>query len=180
MLKPRDALGRPIDCFERVDAYFRNMRLYPGNLRMRVRFLDKIYAAALDGDYTAAEHEMVLRMLLEEAEAEEDASYRYVDLAYAHKVKKGLGSDAEVPVERAAETVMATEKLREIPEWMLEDLRERNMTRSLSFVEAMKSDEEALELYNVNISRDHFFHPDLPAAPRARDSREAGPQGGRP
>lgn len=37
-----------IDCMERVDAYFRNMHLYHDDIVIRVRFLNKIFKAAMD------------------------------------------------------------------------------------------------------------------------------------
>ena len=148
-----------IECNPRVDAYFNNMKLYENNILIRVRFLHKIFKAALDKNYTFEEHEMVLKMLVEDSLKCESQDYKILGLCFSYKIKKILNSNIEVPIIKSENTIMGTTYGdAEIPEEAKKILIERGITSTFKLAEAIKPDEEAMELYNVHIARDHFFY----------------------
>ena len=65
---------RSLDCKERVEAYFHNMAKYEKDIVIHVRFLDKIFHAAMD-DYTKEEKLWVLDKLIDTAANEKELNY---------------------------------------------------------------------------------------------------------
>lgn len=148
-----------IECKPRVDAYFNNMKLYENDVLIRVRFLHKIFKAALDKNYSYEEHEMVLKMLVEDSLNCEAIDYKVLGLCFAWKIKKIINSNIEVPIIKSENTIMGTTYGDvEIPEEVKKILIERGITSTFALAESVKPDEEAMELFNVHIARDHFYH----------------------
>ena len=80
-------------------------------------------------------------------------------MLFCYKIKKAIGSDIEVPIIKSEKVVKGVDyEHREAPEAIKKQLIERNNKLTLAFMEAAKPDEEALELYNVYISQDHFYY----------------------
>ena len=76
-----------LDCKERVEAYFRNMNKYENDIDIHVRFLDKIFHAAMD-NYNTEEKLWILKELLNTANQESDEIYKTIDLSYCYKINR--------------------------------------------------------------------------------------------
>lgn len=149
-----------IDCMERVVAYFENMHKYDNDVQIKVRFLDKIFKAAVDKNYSYEEKIKVLRMLIEDIhlmEKEGNDVYAVLDACYCYKLNKALNAGLNVPMWRSREMVNATACLVDkIPDKIYEDMKKRHPS-TLDFAASISPDDEILELYNVQIAEDHFY-----------------------
>ena len=96
-----------LGCKERVEPYFRNMAKYEKDLIIHVRFLDKIFHAAMD-DYDVEEKTWVLNELLSYANSEKELQYKLLDLCYAYRINKILGTNMDVPVIHSEDTIIAS------------------------------------------------------------------------
>ena len=148
-----------LDCKERVEPYFRNMAKYEKDLIIHVRFLDKIFHAAMD-DYDVEEKTWVLNELLSYANSEKELQYKLLDLCYAYRINKILGTNIDVPVIHSEDTIIASICSDDlvIPDSMMNYLKSRPELTTLKLKESLESDKELLELYNVQISKDHFVY----------------------
>ncbi|MBQ9232541.1 MAG: hypothetical protein IJ167_00710 [Lachnospiraceae bacterium] len=148
-----------LDCKERVEPYFRNMAKYENDLVIHVRFLDKIFHAAMD-DYDVEEKTWVLNELLSYANSEKELQYKLLDLCYAYRINKILGTNIDVPVIFSEDTIIASICSDDlvIPDSMMNYLKSRPELTTLKLKEVLESDKELLELYNVQISKDHFIY----------------------
>lgn len=148
-----------LGCKERVEPYFRNMAKYEKDLIIHVRFLDKIFHAAMD-DYDVEEKTWVLNELLSYANSEKELQYKLLDLCYAYRINKILGTNMDVPVIHSEDTIIASICSDDlvIPDSIMEYLKNRPGQNTLKLKEVLESDKELLELYNVQISKDHFVY----------------------
>lgn len=148
-----------LGCKERVEPYFRNMAKYEKDLVIHVRFLDKIFHAAMD-DYDVEEKTWVLNELLSYANSEKELQYKLLDLCYAYRINKILGTNFDVPVIYSEDTIIASICSDDlvIPDSMMNYLKSRPELTTLKLKEVLESDKELLELYNVQISKDHFIY----------------------
>ena len=148
-----------LECKERVESYFRNMAKYEKDLIIHVRFLDKIFHAAMD-DYIESEKTWILKELISYAENEVDMVYKILDLCYAFKINKINENNIDVPIIPSDDTIIAsvcTDDLT-LPDSMMEYLKKKPGQTTLKLKENLESDKEILELYNVQISKDHFIY----------------------
>ena len=148
-----------LDCKERVEPYFRNMAKYENDLVIHVRFLDKIFHAAMD-DYDIKEKIWVLDKLLSYANSEEELEYKILDLCYAYRINKILDANINIPIIFSENIILASvcsDDLK-ISDSMMNYLKNRPGQNTLKFKEVLESDKELLELYNVQISKDHFIY----------------------
>lgn len=148
-----------LGCKERVEPYFRNIAKYEKDLIIHVRFLDKIFHAAMD-DYDVEEKTWVLNELLSYANSEKELQYKLLDLCYAYRINKILGTNMDVPVIHSEDTIIASICSDDlvIPDSIMEYLKNRPGQNTLKLKEVLESDKELLELYNVQISKDHFVY----------------------
>lgn len=148
-----------LGCKERVEPYFRNMAKYEKDLIIHVRFLDKIFHAAMD-DYDVEEKTWVLNELLSYANSEKELQYKLLDLCYAYRINKILGTNMDVPVIHSEDTIIASICSDDlvIPDSMMNYLKSRPELTTLKLKESLESDKELLKLYNVQISKDHFVY----------------------
>ena len=150
-----------IDCMERVEAYFDNMHKYHEDVQIRVRFLAKIFKAAVDQNYSIDERLKVLKMLMNDIQCMKDKGeddYAILDACYCYKLNKILNAGLNVPVWRLENTLIATPcSNRKIPDKIKKDM-EKNHPITLSFAESLSPDKEIIELYNVQIAEDHFYY----------------------
>ena len=148
-----------LGCKERVEPYFRNMAKYENDLVIHIRFLDKIFHAAMD-DYDVEEKTWVLNELLSYANSEKELQYKILDLCYAYKINEILDTNIDVPIIFSENTILASvvsDNLK-IPDSIMEYLKNRPGQNTLKLKEVLESDKELLELYNVQISKDHFIY----------------------
>lgn len=147
-----------IDCKERVEAYFNNMNKYKNDLDIKVRFLDKIFKASIDENYTNDEHVYVLRKLLNQSKNESDIEYKILDLCYCFKINKIINANLEIPIIRSKDTIKATLCFDgNMPKDVYEKLQKREGQLTIKFANSLKPDKEILELFNVEIAQDHFY-----------------------
>lgn len=148
-----------LGCKERVEPYFRNMAKYEKDLIIHVRFLDKIFHAAMD-DYDVEEKTWVLNELLSYANSEKELQYKLLDVCYAYRINKILGTNMDVPVIHSEDTIIASICSDDlvIPDSMMNYLKSRPELTTLKLKESLESDKELLKLYNVQISKDHFVY----------------------
>ena len=148
-----------LGCKERVEPYFRNMAKYENDLVIHIRFLDKIFHAAMD-DYDVEEKTWVLNELLSYANSEKELQYKLLDLCYAYRINKILGTNMDVPVIHSEDTIIASICSDDlvIPDSIMEYLKNRPGQNTLKLKESLESDKELLKLYNVQISKDHFVY----------------------
>lgn len=135
------------------------MAKYEKDLIIHVRFLDKIFHSAMD-DYDVEEKTWVLNELLSYANSEKELQYKLLDLCYAYRINKILGTNIDVPVIFSEDTIIASICSDDlvIPDSMMNYLKSRPELTTLKLKEVLESDKELLELYNVQISKDHFIY----------------------
>ena len=147
-----------LDCKERVEAYFRNMNKYENDIDIHVRFLDKIFHAAMD-NYNTEEKLWILKELLNTANQESDEIYKTIDFSYCYKINRINNNGLEIPIIRSKETIQATVCHEvEIPPEINAFLEKRPGQPTLKLAENLRPDEELLSLYNVKIAKDHFIY----------------------
>lgn len=165
-------------CEERISTYIRNMALYPDDVPLRVRFLYKIWKVTLNTEwtkivsgreYTAEEKAWILKTLVETSGHESDERYAALGFLFAYKMNKVLQLPGlEIPVRRLEPMLKTGPDLKPLPEKIRQSLRERKMGRQIAFVwSSLEPDEEALELFNIEIARDYFFYPGFTASSSA-------------
>ena len=150
-----------LDCKERAEAYFHNMAKYEKDIVVHVRFLNKIFHAAMD-DYSIEDRLWLLNKLIDTANEEEDQDYKALDFCYAYKINKidDLGCDDRIEIfklENVLEAGICSDDT-VVPETIMDYLKKRPGQPTIKFIESLHSDEELLELFNVKIPRDHFFY----------------------
>lgn len=148
-----------LGCKERVEPYFRNMAKYENDLVIHIRFLDKIFHAAMD-DYDVEEKTWVLNELLSYANSEKELQYKILDLCYAYKINEILDTNIDVPIIFSENTILASvvsDNLK-IPDSIMEYLKNRPGQNTLKLKEVLESDKELLKLYNVQITKSHFIY----------------------
>ena len=152
---------RSLDCKERVEAYFHNMAKYEKDIVIHVRFLDKIFHAAMD-DYTKEEKLWVLDKLIDTAANEKELNYKVLDFVYAYRINKigSMSRDSDIEIIKLDDVLEATPCSDGVvvPEPIMNYLKNRPGLTTLKLIELLESDKEILDLYNVKISKDHFVY----------------------
>lgn len=148
-----------INCNDRTDAYFRNMQKYENDIDIRVRFLDKIFKAAIDHDYSLEEKVNVLKKLLSITNEEKDQNYKVLNLCYCYKLNNILGANLNVPIIKLENTLKADICFdRKLPNEVINILNEKKNKLTFKFAESKEPDVECLKLFNIEIPKDHFFY----------------------
>ena len=152
---------RSLDCKERVEAYFNNMAKYEKDIVIHVRFLDKIFHAAMD-NYTNEEKLWILDKLIDTASKEKELTYEVLDFVYAYRINKigSMGRDSDIEIIKLDDVLEATPCSDgvDVPEPIMNYLKNRPGQTTLKFIESLESDKEILDLYNVKIAKDHFVY----------------------
>lgn len=143
---------------ERTEAYFNNMSKYEKDIDIHVRFLDKIFKAATDKEYSYDEKLWILKTLINTTTQEKNIDYKILNLCYCYKINKILDSKLSIPEIKSENKLKATFcSTKNIPEKVYDHLKNRPNNITLNFVDSLKPDSEILEIYNVEIAKDHFY-----------------------
>ena len=143
---------------ERTEAYFKNMNKYENDINIHIRFLDKIFKAATDLEYSLENKIYILKKLLEISNNELNIDYKILNLCYCYKLNNILNAKLNIPIVKSDNEIIADICYdRNLPKEVLSIL-ENNNSLTLKLAETRLPDKECLNLYNVKISKDHFFY----------------------
>ena len=146
-------------CEQRCNAYFgsMNMERYEKDYRLRCRFLYKIYQAGISPMYTVDERKELVYRLIEDASKRNDENNKVLNFVCAYKIVEYNGFNIEVPKIRLDETLYITNPPLEPTEDMIRVMNESGRyERNMKFLDALRGNEEILEIYNVYIEKNYF------------------------
>lgn len=144
---------------ERVKTYISFMNEDEKNgCNIRERYLfRKIYQAAIDIRYTDDEKRKIFDMFVANALSQEEIKLKALDLFVAYKIAKFNGYElSDVPIVKLDKTYDLLGEIREFPSDLIEQVKQENIRhyeRMLSFMEGSKPDKEALDIFNIRISK---------------------------
>lgn len=146
-------------CEQRCNAYFgsMNMEQYEKDYRLRCRFLYKIYQAGISPMYTVDERKELVYRLIEDAAKRNDENNKVLNFVCAYKIAEYNSFNIEVPKIRLDETLYITNPPLELSEDMIRTMKEcGRYERNMKFFDALRGNEEILEIYNVYIEKNYF------------------------
>lgn len=146
-------------CEQRCNAYFgsMNMEQYENDYRLRCRFLYKIYQAGISPMYTVDERKELVYRLIEDAAKRNDENNKVLNFVCAYKIAEYNGFNIEVPKIRLHETLYIANPPLEPTQDMIRVMKERGRyERNMKFLDAVRGNDEILEIYNVYIEKNYF------------------------
>ncbi len=121
-----------------------------------IRELRKFFQLGIDDFYSEDQRKTVIQELIKEGESRKDNEEKAVFFLFAYKLNKANNFDVEVPVLYLDETLIINDYPNKMPEEALKIFRDKDKELCARRYKEALPDEEALEIFNVQIIPGYF------------------------
>lgn len=144
------------NALDKMEAYLSNMVKYDDNMII-VRFLNKIYRLVVRDFHSIDECMSLMTYLANFVKNDENVDRKCLCSLYLHKICIEMSCDVEFPVIRSNDLISVSVEYRPMPDEVKKIFEKTGHMSPIVFAESSKPDEDALNLFNVYISKDHFY-----------------------
>ncbi len=143
---------------ERLETYLNFIKKIRGNEHLQgiIRELRKFFQLGIDDFYSEDQRKTVIQEIIKEGESRKDNEEKAVFFLFAYKLNKANNFDVEVPVFYLDETLIVNNYPNKMPEEALKIFRDKDKELCARMYKEALPDEEALEIFNIQIIPGYF------------------------